>query len=441
MDLNERQSDRDAAWKQAQGAVIGSLLIDPEHVAGIVFDRAKPEQFRDPALRHIFEAARRLWMQRQPVDAVTVLDAAGGTYAGTVEAVMRDTPTAANVETYLGILEENARLAEIQGAAYRILFDCRTAAEASELYEQLGRRLMRTGKVENVSWEDCVLEYLERMDDPTPPTYLSWGLRELDEAMDVLPGDFVILGGEPSAGKTALALQFAYAQAAGGKKVGFFSLESPRERLTDRLMAEIQVAGIDLGRTKRKKISPRDYERAGDAGVRAARVPLRIVRNAYSIAQIRSETILSGFEIIYIDYLQLIDEPGRSRPEIVTAISIQLHRMAAELGVTVIGLSQRTFPEKGSGKKKLSKYDLRESSQLLQDAEIVLVLNVSGPNTRELSIEKIKDGRPSRLGLKFDARHMQFGYLPPPKNNREKPLPDNVNFEELPEDEGGELPF
>ena len=441
MALNDVQTDRETSWKAAQVAVLGSLLIDPEHVAGIVFHRAKAEQFHDAALRHIYEAARGLWLERRPVDPVTVLDAAGGSYAALVEDCMRSTPTAARVEIYLDIIEEQARLTEIQTAASRIVFEASTAAEAAAMYEELGRKLMRTGKVENVAWEDCVLEYLNRMDDPTPPAYLSWGIKELDAALDALPGDFVILGGEPSAGKTALALQFAYSQAAGGKKVGFFSLESPRERLTDRLMAEVQVAGIELGRTKKKQISPKDYERAGDAGVRAARVPLRIVRNAYSIAQIRSETILSGFEVIYVDYLQLIDEPGRSRPEIVTSISIQLHRMAAELGVTVVALSQMTFPEKGSGRKKLSKYDLRESSQLLQDAEIVMVLNVSGPTTRELSVEKIKDGRPARLGLKFDPRHMQFGFLPPPKNNREKPLPDNVSFEDLGEDEGGELPF
>ena len=70
------------AWQQAQSAVLGSLLIDPEHTAGLVFAQARAEHFSDAGMRHVFEAARDLWREKRPVDPVTVADACGG--AGTV---------------------------------------------------------------------------------------------------------------------------------------------------------------------------------------------------------------------------------------------------------------------------------------------------------------------------------------------------------------------
>lgn len=418
------------------------MLIDPR-CAGLVFSRAKAEHFDEYNCRTMFLAARGLWFAGKPIDPVTVLDACGGskTLAEYIAELMRVTPTAANVECYLDIIEEKARFYEIQKAAHAIIFDCQTADEAQAAFEAIGKKLSRRGRIESVSWSDCVSEYIDRMNDPTPPDYLTWGLPKLDERLHVSLGDYVVIGAESSAGKTALSLQFAYAQAASGKRVGFFSLETPRNRLTDRLMAETQVAGIDLNRSREKKLSPKDFERAGDAGVRSDRVPLRIIRNAFRIEDIRSEIMLSGLQVVYIDYLQLIRWQSTSRFDAVTNISMELHRMAGELGVTVVALSQVTTRTQDGKRRKATKNDLRESDQLVNDPEIIMILNVSSPNTRTLKIDKNKDEGKVELELKFDPLHMTFGYLPPPKNNRDAPHPDNVTFEDLDDEEGGDLPF
>ena len=426
----------------AEAAVIGSLLIDPR-CAETVFKTASGEHFTDSDLRVFFNAARQLWYTRRPIDPVTVLDAAGfnsPSFRQRVADIMRDTPTAANVEEYVRILVETARLRELRAAAYDIL-SSPTLELAETAFEKLGKTLTRRGGVKSVDWVDCVSAYLDRMHDGTPPDYLSWNIAKLDERLHVSPGDFVIIGAESSAGKTALALQFAYAQAAAGRSVGFFSLETPLNRITDRLMAQTQVAGIELARTKLKKLGPKDYERAGDAGVRADHVPLKIVCNAFTLDAIRSEIIVSGFQVVYVDYLQLIRGPGKSRFEIVTNVSMELHRMAGELGVTVVALSQVTNKSPTGKRQAATKDDLRESDQLLQDAEIVMMLNINSPATRLLTVEKNKDEGKAVIDLKFDARYMSFNYMPPPKNRKNAPSPDNVSFEELADDEGGPLPF
>ena len=89
-----------------------------------------------------------------------------------------------------------------------------------------------------------------------------------------------------------------------------------------------------------------------------------------------------------------------------------LHRMAQELGVVIVGLSQVTPPEKGK-KVKLTVDDLRESRQLKQDADIVLLMTrATGkddpPEARILEVAKNKDGRRPKVRLNFDPQHMTF---------------------------------
>ena len=123
------------------------------------------------------------------------------------------------------------------------------------------------------------------------------------------------------------------------------------------------------------------------------------------------------FDVIFIDYVQLIDEQGGSRPEIVTTISMKLHRMAQQLGVTVVALSQITPVTKGS-KAAPTKDDLRESRQLKHDADLILILSPSQDdsdpaNTRILDVAKNKDGRCPSLKLQFEPEYMTFSHVVP----------------------------
>lgn len=426
------------AWTEAQRSVIGSLLIDPEHCAGEIFQRARPEQFRDGALLHVFEAARGLWLERRPIDAVTVLDAAGDSYRQLLADCMNATPTVVNLSAYLDILRSSARFAAMQRTAAAIL-DANSEAEAAALYEDLGEELRAGSDVEDLSWAQCVGRYLDRMGDKEPANYLHWGLKPLDRVLQVPQGKFVIVGADSSVGKTALALQLAYHMAQTGKRVGFFSLETDTESLTDRLMAEAQVANIAIPRTKQKALSTADYEKAAEIGVASDKLPLRIINRAETVEQIRGLTVQHGFDVIFIDYLQLIDAPGEKRWDIVTGISMRLHRMAQRLKVTVVALSQITPPEKGSA--QLTMDDLRESRQLKHDADVILLLTPDKgfPGARRLTIAKNKDGkRQQAILLHFDAEHMTFREA---TRSQIQAVTGQVVLKELPDGEGGDLPF
>lgn len=425
------------SWKQAQEAVLGSMLLD-ERCIGRVLQATDELHFPDGACRHLYRAVRALWDERRPVDPVSLLAQAGGSYESLIGKIMQRTPTAANVDRYVEILRDSASLSAYREAAMQIL-ECETTQQAAAVWDRLGRIRMKAEKARCLPLSEAIGRYLDRMNDDTPPDYLNFGIKQLDRLLHVGRGKFLILGADSSAGKTALALQFAYHFAECGKKVCFFSLETDNDTLTDRLMAEVQVANINLPRTKLKALTTQDYTRALDAGNKSARVPLYLHDSCETVDEIRTWTIQEGFEVIVVDYLQLLSGEGEKRWDIVTNISMQLHRLAQKLGVTVLALSQVTPSSKENS--KLTMDDLRESRQLKHDADIILLLERCDEfaNGRSLTIAKNKDGRRNQgLKLSFDPEHMTFSYY---RRVTPSTVAGQVEFQDLPDDEGGENPF
>ena len=397
------------AWDAAQAAVIGALLLNADENAGKIFRSAKASYFGTESLRHIFESAQGLWFERRPIDVLTVLHAAGNEYSDRLAECMNIAPAPGMLDEYLHILRDEARLSAISSAASPILW-AKSEAEALEAYEKLGKILRDTDTIEDLSWEEMVGRYLDRMNDPAPPNYLSFGIPQLDETLFVSPGDFCVLAADSSTGKTALALQLAFHMASSGKRVLFFSLETSMEKLEDRLMSEKQVAGVPMLHSKKRALTDDDYLRSTDAGMHAGKIPLRVIRRAETLAQIENRIVMHAADVVFIDYLQIINHRSpRGRVEAVAEISMELHRMANRLGVTIVALSQVTPPDSG----KITINDLRESNQIKQDAEVILLLmkDKTFPGARRLVIGKDKDGATNRnLLLAFDPQHMTFSY-------------------------------
>ena len=446
------------AWAQAQQAVIGSLLIDPEYSAGEIFGTAKPEHFGEPALRHIFEAAQRIWTENRPIDPVTVLAAAGNDYEKLIRECMMQTPTAANVSAWLEICRSSARLSAMQADALAIL-NAEAEQDATAAYERMGAQLQETGRIEVMTLSEMISHYIDRMRDKTPVSYLRWGIDKLDDVLFVSRGQFGVIAADSSVGKTALALQFALHMAQTGKRVGFISLETPWESLEDRLMSELQFSKIPLPATKRRQLSDDDFRRAGEAGMKADGLELRFIRNCTRLEEIRAAAVRFRLDAVFIDYVQLIECEGRERWDVVTNISMGLHRMAQQLGTVVIGLSQITPAVKGA-KTAPTKDDLRESRQLKQDADFILLLypdteEDAPANGRVLEVAKNKDGRLARLKLNFVPEHMSFSYRVPDvngmrgegrlikgaKKTKADEVPEVKPGELVPLPDGGEIPF
>jgi len=457
-------------WSAAQQSVIGAMMLD-ESCCGEVFQTTTAEMFSDGSLRHIYEAARRVWLEKRKVDPVLVADACGSdSYTPVIAECMRLTPTVANVEEYCGLLAKCLRLSTYRQAAYALL-DAQTAEAAGEIWQRLGKELMATKKRRAVRYADMLEDFMDRMNDLTPPDFIDWGMPELNEALTVTHGRFVVIGAESSVGKTAFALQLARSMAKTGKKVGFFSLETSAPDAADRFIAN--AADVPLPAIKHRRMSEQDFVRATREAEDMYEAQLDLIEAAgYSAAEIEEDTVAGGYEVIFVDYVQIVQNDADDVTRQVRAVSIALHNLAIRLHCTVIALSQVTPPEKSKvtgRRRELSMWDLRESRQLTQDAEAILMMELSDPadysSNRLLTISKNKDGPCGRMCLSFDARHMRFAYVPPfedpditdarernekmdrnraarqQKERRKAGISGQATFRELDDDEGGDLPF
>ena len=457
-------------WNAAQSSVIGSILLD-ESCCAEVFQATTPEMFGDSTLRHIYEAARRVWLEKRQVDPVLVMEACGSdSYAETIAECLRITPTAANVLEYCELCAKCLRLFTFRQAGYELL-DAMTADEAEAVWQKLGKQLMASKKKNVYSYRDMMESFFYRLNDPAPPDYVDWGFQPLNEVMTVQHGHFVTIGAESSAGKTLLAFQFARHIAQGGKRVGFFSLETPHEDAEDRLMAN--GGNVPLPAIKHKRIDEAAMRRLTQDAQRMYDVDFDLIEAAgYTVEDIQRDTIAGRYDVIFVDYVQIVnalkdDDVSRQ----VRNVSIGLHALSLQLGCTVIALSQVTLPERDKkGKRRyLNKWDLRESKQLVNDSQVIMMLDLTDLNDysspRVLIVDKNKDGACGRMFLEIDAPHMRFNYLPAyedaaiadarernekmdrnrearqEKERRKRGIEGQATFQWLAPGEGGELPF
>ena len=392
-------------WLQAQYSVLGSALIDAKVVPTVIAETAE-EDYSGPCLA-VYKAIKSLFMAGTPVDPVIVLSRLDKSYADFLAQLMEVTPSAANVGYYISLCRKNRRLLALREIGERL----QTAEDLDDAYDAIqnaGKIMVERGSIRIVSMEEAMTNFFSRHEGRKE--YLTWPIDGLNDKLYAEPGDFIVLGGYPSDGKSAMAIQMAY-HLAKTKRVGFFSLETNENKLHDRLIA--YAARIPMDNIKTNTLTKEHWETAAEIS------PEVISRNLYyipaagmSVSDIQAVSRANRYDVIFIDYLQLINSKGRDRFSIVTDISIGLHTMAQSTGITVIALAQLTRPDKHKGKDtpppELS--SLRESGQIEQDADIVFMVYrpKQESDDRMLLIRKNKEGRLGSIALDFDGRYQTF---------------------------------
>ena len=403
-------SKADNQYYMAQRSVIGSLLLDAPHVAGMVMHRTRPEDYTGEC-RTVFEACRDLFQAGRPIDPTTVRAKVGGEYTQFLLQLMDETPTAANVEEYITLTVEQAKLQKLHGLALAFA-GAANMEDAQKLVAQANRIVGGRPGVQVVNMEQGLLDFYDRQRKPA--NLMPWGLEKVDGTLRCEYGDFVVLGGYPSAGKTALSLQLAWTQAKD-KRVGYFSLETKPDKMIDRTVTA--VCGVDFGRIKAHKLEEADWREIEYRSTAMVGRKLEIIQaGGLTVVDIQALSLAGRYDVIYIDYLQLIEPEDRQRTdyEKVTQISKDLHTMAQTTGITVCALSQLSRPQKGGEQEKApGLHSLRQSGQIEQDADGVLLLYKEEPKNpksrRCLKIAKNKDGEAGGIAyLVFDGAHQRF---------------------------------
>lgn len=450
----------------AENGVLGSLLID-ERILQEAFSVVDAGDFLNPTNRLIFQTARKLFQAGEPVDAMTVRDQIGGQYSNYLVQLMEITPTSANWREYAEAMHRQASLYRIKELAFKLeqavtLEDCRP------LCADLGQLLAGGQRVDAWTMREMLDDFFTAQEPDSPaPQYITSGIRELDEGSFTELGDVVMIGGYPSDGKTALALSMAY-HMAKTHKVGLFSLETSKQKVRDRMVSH--VAQISAQAIKRRALTEADWKLLAEKSADMVKRDLTVLRGAgTTVSEIQAISQAYGFQIIFIDYVQLVvPELDRraNRQEQMASVSIALHTFAQATGTLVVELAQLTRPERAGSWREPDMHDLKETGQFEQDADMIYLLfrpdpkdkTLSQDDHRMLKIAKNKEFRRGTWPLYFDGDKQTFSIMTDDKGvmrqmveagkaararNRAEALGQQriPQVIELPPTEAGNLPF
>lgn len=416
----------------AERCVIGSMLMDPA-VCAAALGEVREEDFALDQNRRLFEAARALFREGAPVDPITVLGKLGLDASAPdrdyLAYVLDHTPTTASWREYARIMHEQAVLRTVQGCAMEIA-GALTLEAARAPAAALASALTDAQRTKPRAMVDLLLDFARRKDPAREKKqFVELGLQPIDSRLFLEPGDVLMIGGLPSDGKTAFALQIALHMAAR-YKTAFFSLETSTEKLADRMVAN--AVQVDFDRVKRQALTDLDWVAFAEKSGELERRKLWLFSgSSMSVDQIAGLSRAYGFESVVIDYVQLIRTErvrGATRAELLAEVSQQLHTFAQTSGTLVVELAQLKTPDPHEARRNPNMFDLGESSQFGKDADAILLLSRPGKDDRVsdedeasaklsydrhrlLKIAKNKEGEGGRCKLYFDGKHQSFYVL------------------------------
>lgn len=390
----------------AEAALLGAILLERYKLDEVLTIIQDPEAFYEQKNGLIFEAIAGLYKSGDVVDLVTVtqqlvkngtLEQAGG--GGYITDLTFNVVTSAHAEAHARLIIEKYMLRRAIAIASDLLgegYD--NSTDPFELIDRAETSLMKllqvTAKKEPqhiaaISRKN-IMEAGEKRESKLVYNGPRIGLEKLEETLVCWqPTDLVIVGARPSTGKTAFSLQLAINSALAGSPAMFFSLEMGAEALVQRV--ESNISDVMLKDIRRPAlISNELWEKYTASEKKLSGLPVFIDDTAgLNISEFRAKAKKFhkkyGVKLFIIDYLQLMQGDGTAynREGEISSISRALKKVAKELNVTVIALSQlnRVSARTGDNVPKMS--DLRESGAIEQDADIIILMH--RPEEKEIA--------------------------------------------------------
>jgi replicative DNA helicase len=392
---------------EAEESILGGILLDPKAMGRIV-DFLAADAFYLRSHQEIYRAAVFLHGKGKPTDVMTVsswlqdyqlLDEVGG--IPRLLQLIERTVSAANIDRYAELVMDKYVRRQLIGTGGKVIELARdTTRELDEvldgaeqevfLVSNWGRttRTLSNGEVASAAFTE-----LEK-NNPIYPT----GLRELDNLIvGFEPGTLTLLAGRPSMGKSQAALFLALQMMVARRiPVVFFSLEMTAQQLEYRLWSLLSVHPhyCDCGfyplrsgriRQHRAGLAPlteREHETIARVLGIATELPLylnddrgtTVVGIASECRRLISEGKRPG--LVVVDYLQMMadDSPNGNRSYELGNVARGLYKMAGDLNVPVLALSQISRAVEGRNNKRPVMADLSQSGILEMVSDNVVLL-------------------------------------------------------------------
>jgi replicative DNA helicase len=395
----------------AHAALLSQMVKDRD----VYFQANVPgEAFPQGKLRQIYRAIRDRYEAGSDVDLVLLHEDLPELPASELTAVLDTVPSSANWRYYLDEVHREWRRRQVRALGLELQDRAEDEDAVDFAYAALSK-LEDMAQSELHSAREAAIEFIAAVEEryhnrgrlPGIPT----GLPGLDNILLGLKArTLYYIGARPGGGKTALLTTIARNACARGVSVGFLSLESSRREIMARLYSN--VAGIDNQRLVTGSFGRPEFEKLNAAGeqihgwrlVLADRenMPLSAVR-----ARAREMVRAGGVQLLLLDYVQLVrpDKRMDSFRLHMGDVSMALKQLARELEVPVVAAAQLG---RSAEDRAPTMADLKESGQLEQDADAVILIHHDEDEGSRLIVAKHRDGPRGAVRVMFSRSHMRF---------------------------------
>ena len=402
---------------EAERALIGGIFFDINSLDEIKYI-IKSDDFYKKEHAEIYKAIENLFSESRGVDPILVVEEIKKSDLKNEEEILQvlteiidENTSSYNLLEYAELIKEKAMLRRLGQVGMEITktahTDVRTAEEIMDEAESkvlnLSKNILKNSIID---MKTASLDEMRRIDNVTANRGKTLGIPtgfvDLDRMTSGLNNsDLIILAARPAMGKTAFALNLALNAAKEKKNVLIFSLEMPVQQLYQRLLA--MESGISQNKLRNVYLEEDEWNKLtlattslSNLGIYVADLPHTNVLEIRSYARnMKTQGLLDLIVIDYLQLLQLKDEAGAISYERVSRISKKLKNIAKENNICILCVAQmsRNFAErkqniKQDEKLKIYASDLKDSSQIEQDASSITGLVVTATELDNLGCQK-----------------------------------------------------
>jgi replicative DNA helicase len=405
-------------------ALAGCMILGPQAIDEACAVGINPADLSDPAARSIIAAAMTRRAEARPVDTIT-LHADTGLAFEEIEACADGALTSAHARHYAEMVAGYVELDRY--AALGRWIDKRLAGakpdEAATIGAQIAGavdRALQAGRpLDAGTLGAAAREWLDRMTAPEADcVLLDWPVDTLTQAIGRLDREVVWIIAQPSMGKTAFVIQWLLNLAEQGHVVSFASLESSRQLVASRALAN--WCPLNNYPIRQRRASAELVKQAYETADRLPKLVRVIDGGQRTLDQLyawgRAEARL-GSRLIVVDNTRHIKVRGNvDRVNEVAEISQRMKQLRDDTGVPVVMLHHSSVD------KKNGKEDASWSSDIRKDTDIMLFLRHDEEKSKKplyaggaglwavmAVVEKNRDA-PAGYGvrLKFEKDHQRF---------------------------------
>lgn len=417
---------------RAENALLGAIFLDSNILDDLTI---MPEDFYRAGNRLIFESMRRLHSDGIAIDTVSVITdmKAKGTLhdAGGVAAIteISDAITTVNAKHNAKLIMDCSKRRRIMQIARETLDDAENLETVSEILSKAENKLSKisTDGLKSVYaskdiarvFSEWIAERMQNVD-----AGIKTGIPRLDKITHGFqPTDLIFLAARPSMGKTAICTNWIMHAVHRDKAVAFFSLEMSMQQITARIVSF--ETGVEAGKIINPATMADEDLLKVDTCLKYIAKSNLVIDDTAAVtvneiaAKARAIKRKSGLDIIFIDYLQLIrGDRSENRTQEVGEITRDLKRLAKELTVPVVCLSQLSRGVESRQDKRPMLSDLRDSGEIEQNCDLCLMLyreeyykKDTDNKTTELILAKNRNGELGTIKLFFAKEYQRFAEI------------------------------